>query len=485
MRMRDPRAVMESVVKDDTALRFDAPKRFLGDLDAATVAHLLATSSDIALVVDEKGVIRDLAFGDADLARMTNRREWMGRPWVETVAPDSRDKVEALIRDPSAQGARWRHVNHVLGEGEQLPIRYASVRTGAKGMLLAFGRDLRPDAAMQQRVLEAQQAIERSYSRLRQAEARYRLLFQNVSEAVLVVDGASFKVVEANPSVGRLLGRSAERIVGSHVATLFQTESAASIDGLLTAVRASGRGDDVKAHPADVEPEFLVSASLFRQGASAQILVRLTPMQTETPSTVRVKADDTLAQVVERLPDGFVATDEALKIVAVNGAFLDLAQLAAEDQALGASLDKYVGRSGVDLSVLISNVREHGSIRHFSSVLRGEYGSIEDVEIAAVTVPNDDQLRYGFSIRSAGRRFLAGPDVTPQLPRSVEQLTGLVGRVPLKEIVRETTDLIERLCIEAALELTGDNRASAAEMLGLSRQSLYAKMRRYNLGNLG
>jgi len=50
--------------------------------------------------------------------------------------------------------------------------------------------------------------------------------------------------------------------------------------------------------------------------------------------------------------------------------------------------------------------------------------------------------------------------------------------------VREATDVIERLCIEAALELTGDNRASAAEMLGLSRQSLYVKLRRYGLGPL-
>jgi DNA-binding NtrC family response regulator len=56
--------------------------------------------------------------------------------------------------------------------------------------------------------------------------------------------------------------------------------------------------------------------------------------------------------------------------------------------------------------------------------------------------------------------------------------------VPLKEIVRDTTDLIEQLCIEAALQLTNDNRASAAEMLGLSRQSLYVKMRRYELGDL-
>jgi DNA-binding NtrC family response regulator len=51
--------------------------------------------------------------------------------------------------------------------------------------------------------------------------------------------------------------------------------------------------------------------------------------------------------------------------------------------------------------------------------------------------------------------------------------------------VREATDMIERLCIQAALEVTGDNRASAAEMLGLSRQSLYVKLRRHGLGDLG
>jgi DNA-binding NtrC family response regulator len=47
--------------------------------------------------------------------------------------------------------------------------------------------------------------------------------------------------------------------------------------------------------------------------------------------------------------------------------------------------------------------------------------------------------------------------------------------------VREATDVIERLSIEAALTMTGDNRASAAEVLGVSRQSLYVKMRRHGL----
>ena len=77
------------------------------------------------------------------------------------------------------------------------------------------------------------------------------------------------------------------------------------------------------------------------------------------------------------------------------------------------------------------------------------------------------------------------PAPSHQLPHSTKQLTELVGRVPMKTIERETTDLIERLCIEAALELVGENRASAAEMLGLSRQGLYVKLRRYGLVDSG
>ena len=64
---------------------------------------------------------------------------------------------------------------------------------------------------------------------------------------------------------------------------------------------------------------------------------------------------------------------------------------------------------------------------------------------------------------------------------SVAELSYLVGRMPMKDIVNETTEMIERMCIQSALELTHNNRASAAEMLGLSRQSLYVKLRRFGI----
>ena len=124
-------------------------------------------------------------------------------------------------------------------------------------------------------------------------------------------------------------------------------------------------------------------------------------------------------------------------------------------------------------------------MRLFATTLRGELGLSTEVEISAVQVPDPTETVLGFVIRSVGRRLPATASAGErELPRSPEQLTELIGRVPLKDIVRETTDVIERLCIEAALELTGDNRASAAEMLGLSRQSLYLKLHRYGLGEL-
>ena len=51
----------------------------------------------------------------------------------------------------------------------------------------------------------------------------------------------------------------------------------------------------------------------------------------------------------------------------------------------------------------------------------------------------------------------------------------------LKDIVAETTDVVEKMCIETAVSLTRNNRVAAAEMLGLSRQSLYVKLRKYGL----
>ena len=51
--------------------------------------------------------------------------------------------------------------------------------------------------------------------------------------------------------------------------------------------------------------------------------------------------------------------------------------------------------------------------------------------------------------------------------------------MPLRQLVKTTVDGVERHYVKAALDLVGGNRTAAAELLGLSRQSLYVKLSRY------
>ncbi len=460
----------------------------VGGLDPESAANLIAAAADVALVVDGSGIIEDVSCGSDEFSQ-DSFRHWVGRAWVDTVTIETKPKILALLRDAVAHAdvntntdRKWRQVNHVNANGPDVPFAYSAVQVGKDGRVVAFGRDLRANAALQQRLVDAQQSMERDYWRLRHVETRYRLLFQLASEAVLVLDATTLKVVEANPAVGKLLGRAAEKFVGRTFPDGFDDEGTRAVEEMFAKVRTAVAVGEVRAKMAETGLEFNISASLFRQERSSSLLVRLTPVQTDVTGA---SVPTAILKIVENAPDGFVVTDLDGKLLVANRAFIDLAQLASEEQARGESLERWLGQSGVDFKVLVSNLQQHGSVRLFATTLRGEHGSTAEVEISAVSVPMADLPCMGFTIRNVGKR-LGGRDVraSRELPRSVEQLTELVGRVSLKELVVETTDMIEKLCIEAALELTQDNRAAAAEMLGLSRQSLYVKLRRYGLGDL-
>jgi transcriptional regulator PpsR len=211
------------------------------------------------------------------------------------------------------------------------------------------------------------------------------------------------------------------------------------------------------------------------------LIVRIEPV---VAGAAERRIDATLTDVVERMPDAFVLADRELKVLAANAAFVELAEMPSADRVVGANLGTWLGRPGIDLDLIVGQLREHGSVRNLSTIFRGAAGAQEEIEISGVIAAIEGKDCYGFTIRNVARRLRDTPVASRDMPRSVDQLTELVGRISLKEIVRESTDMIERLCIEAALAYTSDNRASAAEILGVSRQSLYSKLHRHGLGNL-
>jgi transcriptional regulator PpsR len=476
----------------------------LGGLDAKAVTRLVGAASDVALVLDDEGTIIEVLAQREELGARGNR-EWLGRPWVQTVTIESRQKVEALLRDAQLAidaAARWRQVNHPGKDGDDLPLLYSAMRVvqddagRGKGRIVAFGRDLRESVALQRRLVESQQAMERDYWRYREAETRYRHLFETTAEAVLIVDGSTQKVLEANPAARALCGARRARLVGAPLASLFEPVHAERLQNLVAAARTVGRQDALRARLAGSGDEVSVSASVFRQDDAAFVLVRLASVRQEAPAlaprlrgtapSAEADADAMLQAYLRNSPDGLVFCDAGGRVLMANRAFVGLAQLTAEEQVRGQPLDRWVGRTGVEMGVLIATLRQRGSVGLFVTLVRGEYGGSAEVEISAAALNVGEDTVLAFAVRDIERRMK--PDAKAAslaMPRSAAELTELVGRTPLKAIVSETTDLIEQLCIQTALGMTGDNRASAALLLGLSRQSLYVKLRRYGMVSAG
>lgn len=465
---------------------FTFPTDSFSDLGAEDAAALIATATDIALILDNTGIIRDMSVTTDDLPSK-EYESWLGKSWAQVVTIESRSKVDALLNTDSLHTESvptWRHLNHPSSTGNDLPVHYTSVPIGNSGRVLAIGRSALKLAGLQQRLLQAQHSMEKSYLANRQIETRYRLLFQICSEAVILVDANSLKVVDSNPAARELLGGDKKHLPGQRFVSLFDSDCQETVYTMLMNANSTGRLMEATACIKSLPGQRKVSATLFDNEGSAVYMVLLNRQAEEAGQGTGSKLAATLIRAMEGAPDGFVVTGPDGRILTANAAFLEMTQSASEQRVRGEFLDKWFGRTGVDLNVLMANLLKHGVVRLFATRLRGEFDALVDVEVSATKVTlKGDEPNFAFLIRDVSTRVKADTDDRRNPSRPVEQLTNLVGRMPLRDLVRESTDMVERYCIEAALEISGENRTSAAEILGLSRQSLYVKLRRHGLGN--
>lgn len=463
---------------------FDASDPAFGDLDARSAAALLAVAGDIALVMDSAGVIRDVAVTGTE-AQFADTKQWVGRAWTDTVTGETKLKIESLLREAASNGmSKRRQVNHIFTDGVDVPFSYTTLRLGQSGEIVAVGRDMRHVSALQQRLVEAQQSMERDYWRLRHVETRYRLLFQLASDGILVIDASTLKVLDANGSAGTMFSEPADRLIGRTFPFGVAAGSIRAVETLLSSARSAGRAGDITIAITGNERAYHVSASCFRQESATLLLVRLSPTEAASPDAT-AGSPARLLDLIERSPDGFVVTDLDGMVLTANRAFLDITELASQDQVRGQPIGNWIGRPGADFQVFMTMLKKNGAVRLIGTAARGAHGGQSEVEVSAVWVPEGEEPCIGFTLRDIGRRLASSPAGARDLTRAVEELTSLVGRVSLRDLVRDTVDLVERHFIEAALDLTNDNRTSAAEVLGVSRQSLYVKLRRHRLVSPG
>lgn len=452
---------------------FENPEDSFSKVSAEIFAKIMGRVSDIAFVIDpSSGVVRDVSYGGSDLVNAGLGR-LIGRPLIDLVTTESRVKIEALLAGGSVSG-RWRHVNFPSLLGDDVPISMQVFGLGG-GRLLAVGRDERQAAVIQRRFIEAQRDLEMNHARLRQADLRFQTMLALSELAVFTLDGETLAVIDVNREAARRLPDGLHASIGQNFIALFDRADAdevrntliRAVAGRITIFTARLRGGEAQ--------RFQVA--LFRYEQASRLLVRMIDAASGDDDD---GCRDTRA-LFATLPHGMIITTADLRIAQVNRAFVDLAQLSVEENAINQPLERFIGRNGVDTNILVAALREQNMVRSFATILVGAFGATSEIDVDAVRLPNAKPECFGFFVRAVDRtRRTTSLDARDRAGLA-ERMTEVVGRVSLKEIVRDTTDVIERLCIETALGMTDNNRAAASEMLGISRQSLYAKLGRYGI----
>ena len=447
------------------------------DVDAEAVKAIIAAGSDIALLVTPEGVVQDVYVAPST-PPANDVRGWSGHGIYELVTEESREKIEDMLARARADEApRWREINHRIEGAEDFPVRYAAVPTREGGKVILLGRDLRMVAQLQQRLVQAQLTMEQDYERIRQIETRYRVLFETTREALLIVSADTGRILDGNTAAARLFASDVQDLANRPFASRFDASSQTELAATLALVRESGRERSVVLRGRTDGAALALDVVLFRSVSETLFLCRLTPRE-ESPAA-EAGLDRSLATLFRQSTDAIVFADEDGVIKWTNTAFLAMTEVAVPETVRGASLGEFLARPAIDLNVILSNARAAGRLSTYATALRGAYGATVPVEISATHLGAGEG--YGFVLRDVSRAAPArgpGPAVSSE---AVEQIIDLVGSTPLRELVRGTTDVVEKLCIETAIKLTNNNRASAAEMLGLSRQSLYVKLRKYGL----
>ena len=442
---------------------------------------LLTSLVDLRLTLNDSHRVQEIT-SDSELLRHLFRDTLIGRPWLELVRDsDSSVAQEALRLAQAEPGSAHRADVALISGPEEEPIPVtcwlcASHETSAVQVACI---DLRGETNLRQQLVNAQIALEQDYEAQRDNDLKLRALMAVMDEPMLFVSVRSGNVIDANAAAADLFGRKASDLTGAGFHTMVEGKGPGGLIDKLVSVAASQSGGPVKATATGQHTPIHLSPKMLRTSQDQILLCKLS-----SPTIVRASNDtltDNLSDLFDNGVDAMVFAAQDGTVLSTNTAFLKLADVAHPQNVQGQSLSQFLARGSVDMGVIIGNAKRSGAMRLYATKIKSELGTDRPVEISTTRLRASDTPVYALIIRDASRVEAIRPGSSNVADVDMRSVIEYIGNQSLKDIVAQTTDVVEKMCIETAVEMTSNNRVAAAEMLGLSRQSLYVKLRKYGL----
>ena len=442
---------------------------------------ILAHASDFVISVDRDGKVLGLLLNPYT-DPLASLDHWQDKNINDFLCDISQRKLASqieLLESGENSVSKQIELNHTNVESGDFPVRYTVHKSGRDGIFLMLGRDLRSVADAQQKLVRAQISLEREYEKYRVSETRYSATMEAARDALVFVDAQTGRIVDGNAVAGRLLGSDSDKLVGSDFATFFEERRHPEF---LEELRSSATGSAAKPVTVTTQHEnntVIIRSSLFRTAGDLLLICRVEGKR--QPGSGTEETGDLMNDLFENSLDAVVFTDAKGIISYANNGFLGLCDLADLNEVRGRSLSEFLAHGNVDLKILMENTLRTGKLRNYTTKLESVFGTTVPVELSVTVLGGNGTPTFGYLIRDSSKTGIDGEIGFALTGDAERNIMELVGSTKLKDIVAATTDVVERMCIDAAVNLTQNNRVAAAEMLGLSRQSLYVKLRKYGL----
>lgn len=435
---------------------------------------LINDISDIYIILDFEGKIEEIEvferLSKKNIIIDTNKKNIF-----DIITDESVPKIKKyinLVSKSKKELPKFIEINHLSKDKlNSYPISY-SLKKIDKNFLIMIGKDLQEISEIQRKLVSSQLQLEKEYEKYKEFDTKYKILLNHSDEAIIIFDKNNGNIKDINIQAKKMLKiQLNDKKTLNFFNLLKNSKNKKFREGIISHSKTSST---FKVRTKK-NKKLILKPIIFRTGNELVILCKI--KANKKLRKISNNFSENISHFYNFSPDSIVFLTEKGVILDANDSLIQICNVTSLNDLVGKSFSDLIEKGTTDLNIICEETLKQGKIKNFQCRLITAQGLPFNTNIATCSIQSEKKKIIVISIRIENNI----DKNSNQSEKNNENLLSLVGSAPLKTLVSESSDVVEKICIETALKITRNNKAAAADLLEISRQSLYVKLEKYNL----
>ena len=432
---------------------------------------------DIYIILDFEGKIFEIEVSEKlskkNIVIDNNKKNIFDVVTNESV-PKIKNYINLLFKSKK-EFPKFIELNHLSKDKSNgYPVSY-SLKKMDNNFLIMVGRDLQEISEIQRKLVSSQLQLENEYEKYKEFDTKYKILLNHSDEAIVIFNKNSGNIKDINIKAKKILKIELNVKKAINFFNLLKNKKNKKFKEGIISHSKTGSTLKVKTKK---NKKLILKPIIFRTGNELTILCKIEANKKFRKISNNISENIlNISKFYSLCPDSIVFLTEKGIILDANDSLIQICNVTSLNDLVGKSFADLIEKGMTDLNIICEETLKQGKIKNFYCKLLTAQGLPFNTNISTCLIQNEKKKIIVISIRIENNI----DKNLNQSEKNNENLLSLVGSAPLKTLVSESSDVVEKICIETALKITRNNKVAAADLLEISRQSLYVKLEKYNM----